>query len=293
MDTTSRKWLFRSGPNDHRQNPGVQGPPSASVLAVGEMENRFRDASDRAERFLAEGLAAARGSAQAATAHLLARSLADLRCGQYLIGNGFVLQMASVVRPALESLNLVKLFAQDTEAADRWASGQHSREFMPARVRDAIGVGQDEVYSWLSEASHPRFAGFQMTAYQVIHEDHEEGPDRDPQAPRLHLFIGGLPLELPIVLNAATMPSNVLCQLALELDNCPVRREVAWTWATAAREIVETVRPGYEAIGSVLVDQSPESAEMNARLLAEIDTAIEAAREMEQIMQEERDRVGE
>jgi hypothetical protein len=255
------------------------------------MENRFRDASDRVERFLQEGLSAGRGAAQAATVHLLARSLADLRCGQHLVSNGFVLQMASVVRPALESLNLIRLFAQDAAAADRWATGEHTRDFMPVRVREALGVERDEVYSWLSAASHPRFAGFQMTAYNVIRDEDEERPDDDP--PRLHLFIGGLPLELPIVLNAATMPSNVLCQLALELDNCPVRREVAWTWAAAARETIETVRPGYEAIGQILVGQSPESAELNARLLAQIDIAIEAAREAEQIMQEERQRAGE
>ena len=267
--------------------------PSASEVAVGEMENRFRDAADRAERFLTEGLVAGRGSAQAATAHLLARSLADLRSGQYLVGNGFVLQMASVVRPALESLNLIELFARNPEAADRWTRGRNIPEFRPARVRDALGIGADEVYSWLSEASHPRFAGFQMTAYQAVREDGEAGADRAPDIPRLHLFIGGLPLELPIVLNAVTMPSNVLCQLGLQLSHCPVRRELAWTWATVAREMAETVRPGYEAIGRVLVDQSPDSAELNASLLAQIDGAIEAMREMEQIMDEERERVGE
>jgi hypothetical protein len=255
------------------------------------MENRFRDASDRVEQFLVEGAGRGQGAAQAATFHLLARSLADLRCGQFLVGEGFVLQMASVVRPALEALNLIDLFERDPGAATRWSEGEDYREFMPGRVREVLGLEGDEVYSWLSEASHPRFAGFQMTAYQMIPQGDAE--QDNPEVPRLHLFIGGLPLELPLVLNAATMPSNVLCQLTTRLDQCPVRREVAWTWATVARQAAETVRPGYVAIGDVLNEQFPEGAELQAQMLARIDDAIQAGRDMEAIMAQERAQAGE
>lgn len=259
-------------------------PPSISEarLAAGEMENRFRDASDLIERYLTEGAGRSSGSAAAATLHLTYRTLADLRCGQYLVNSGFVIQMASVVRPAVEALNLIELFAQDPPAADRWASGDDTDEFRPAKVRRRVGEGDDPVYSWLCELSHPRFAGFQVTAYQEVSDDEDS-------LPVLRAYIGGVPLEFPGVLSATMAPGNVLCMLAMQLGHAPVKKEIAWTWATVARRVPETLRPGYEAVMRVLAEHA-EDADMAERMLANVDYVIEQAREMEAIVAEDRER---
>jgi len=62
---------------------------SPETLAAGKMENCFREASDHIERYLIDGGAQISGAAQIATTHLLCRSLADLRAGQYLACEGF------------------------------------------------------------------------------------------------------------------------------------------------------------------------------------------------------------
>jgi hypothetical protein len=249
------------------------------------MENRFHDASVHVEGFLTEGATLTRGAAQMATLHLAARSLADLRAGQFLASSGLPIQMASVVRPVLESLNLVEMFHRDPTAAERWSAGQW-QEFMPSRVRNALGMGPDPVYSWLSEMSHPRFAGFQLTTYRIVRDADQEG---DPEHARL--FIGGLPLELPPVLLATMAPANALCQLSLALGYVPVRPEVAWTWATVARRVTESVLPGYEAIMAALAHHEV-GIDVAREMLEAVRGTIATAREMEAIVARERERGG-
>lgn len=245
------------------------------------MENRFRDASALVERFLVDGAARHQGAAAAAKLHLAARTLADLRCGQYLIGNGFVIQMASVVRPAVEALNLIELFTRDPDAADRWAAGADYREFMPAKVRKTIGAGDDPVYSWLSEVSHPRFAGFQMASFRQ--------EDKNEEAPVLRAYIGGVPLEFAHVLIASTFPGHVLCLLGLQLGHVEVKREVAWTWATLARKIPETLKPGFDGVVRLLIEHA-DDARLAVDMGNQLDAIIEHAREMETIVEEDRKR---
>jgi hypothetical protein len=253
--------------------------PSQETLAVGKMENCFRDASDYVERFLTDGVGQTSGAAAMATLHLAARTLADLRSGQFLVSSGLVIQMASVVRPALESLNLIELFEQEPEAAERWAAGEW-REFMPAKVRERLGEKDDPVYSWLSEVSHPRFAGFQITTYRIVRADAEAEADEENH--EASLYIGGLPLELPPVMIAVRMQGHVLCQLGLALRFCHVKEEVAWTWPTVARQIVETLVPGYEAITTALRERGDaEEIEMAERMLEAIYAVLETAREAE------------
>jgi len=253
--------------------------PTPEALAVGEMENRFREASDLVERYMIDGATVGHGAAVFATWHLISRSLADLRAGQFLASSGFPIQMASVVRPVIESLNLIELFAQEPEAAQRWADGQW-QEFMPGRVRERLGLGNDPVYSWLSEHSHPRFAGLQLTAYRIVREDAEREVAR--------IYSGGLPLEFPSVLLATMNPSNVLCQLALALDHLPVKEEVAGTWPTVARQVAETVLPGYEAVIAALAHHQV-GEETAAALLATVNEAIAHGRELEELVRQERE----
>jgi hypothetical protein len=193
--------------------------------------------------------------------------------------------MASVVRPVLESLNLIELFSQDPTAAERWAAGQW-REFMPAKVRAALKLETDAVYSWLSEMSHPRFAGFQITTYVMVKPDGEG----DETSRHARLYIGGLPLELPPVLLATMAPGNALCQLSLTLGQAPVRRDVAWTWATVARRVAETLVPAYEEVMAALAHHKV-GEDIARDLLDTAHGAVETAREMEQIVAEERKRI--
>jgi len=254
------------------------------VLAAGEMENRFRDASDLVERFLMEGSGRSSGSAAAASLHLAARTLADLRAGQHLIGNGFVIQMASVVRPAVESINLIELFAKDPTAADRWATGENREEFRPVKVRKRLGQEKDPVYSRLCEMSHPRFAGFQLTAYQQVAKDEEEDA-----VPVLRTYIGGVPLEFPGVLSATMLPGDVLCLFSVQLEHVPVKPEVAWTWATVVRQVHETLRPGYEAVLHVLGEHA-EDTDLAQGMLESLDRAMGHVRDLEAIVAENRQR---
>jgi hypothetical protein len=117
--------------------------PTREPLAAGKMENCFRDASDLIEQYLIDGAAGMSGAAPIAIFHLICRSLADLRCAQYLASSGFTIQMYSLVRPAIESINLVDLFAAEPAAADDWIAGKHW-EFRPAKVRERLGLGDDE-----------------------------------------------------------------------------------------------------------------------------------------------------
>jgi hypothetical protein len=250
---------------------------SAETLAAGKMENCFREASDHIEGYLIDGAAQLSGAAQIATTHLLCSSLADLRAAQFLAGEGFPLQAYSLVRPAIESINLVELFAEEPSAADSWAAGEF-REFTPAKVRARLGIDKDPVYSWMSEHSHPRFAGFQLTTYLVTDEGGRE---------TLRPYVGGLPLELPSVLLATTAPANVLCQLSLSLGHCTVNKEVALTWPTVARSVGETVLPGYQAVYEALKKHGlTDKAE--AEMLQTLRVAIASAAEMEEIVSEAR-----
>ncbi len=263
----------------------LANPPSPATLAVGEMENRFRDASDLVERFLTEGASSGEGAAAAATLHLALRTLADLRCGQYLVSNGFVIQMASVVRPAMEALNLIDLFAQDPSAAQRWVEGtDNNPEFRAGKVRKTLGLGDDPQYSWLCEISHPRHTGFQMTSFRIVGKD-------EPAAavPVLRAYIGGLPLAHVFV--ASMFPGHILCLLGLRLLHCEVKTDVAWTASTVARQIPETLKPGYEAI-TRLLDQHTEEADIAERMLTSVDEVIEKWRETEAIVREDRARQG-
>jgi hypothetical protein len=242
------------------------------------MENCFRDASDHIERYLIDGAARLSGPAQIATTHLMCRSLADLRAGQFLAGEGFPIQMYSLVRPVLESINLIELFAQESDAATAWADGKFW-ELTPAKVRERLGQDKDPVYSWMAEHSHPRFAGFQLTTYLVTDDEGSE---------TMRGFIGGLPLELPQVLLATTAPGNALCQLSVVLGHCTVKEEIAYTWPSVARAVGETVMPGYEAVYEALREHGLED-EAVADMLDALRSAIAAAVEMEQIVAEARD----
>lgn len=250
--------------------------PTRETLAAGKMENCFRDASDHIERYLTDGLAGMSGTAPIAIVHLICRSLADLRSAQYLASSGFTVQMYSLVRPVIESINLVDLFVQEPTAADEWMAGEHWK-FKPAAVRKKLGLGDDDVYSWACAHSHPRFAGMQLTTYTVT--------DSAGQT-TVHPYIGGLPLEFPSVLMATTFPGNILCMLSHSLSHATVKREVAKTWPTVARKVGEELLPGFEAVYEALEAHGLPGDE-SAKLIASVKEAIASAGELEAMVIED------
>jgi hypothetical protein len=143
--------------------------PSPQARAAVAMEEQFRTAADLLERFIVDGTSRSEKLADFAITHLVARSVADLRAGQLLAGEGHPIQMYAVIRPVAESLNLIDLFVNDPERAEAWAAGDY-RQFQPAKVRKELGIHSDPVYAWMAEHSHPRYAGLQLTTYKMRRE---------------------------------------------------------------------------------------------------------------------------
>jgi hypothetical protein len=203
----------------------MHDPSPAAVAALENAENDFYEALEPLERFLMDGVTGSSSAAEFAIDHLVARSIADLKCGILLATKGYVVQTYSVIRPVVESINLVELFAQDPDRAREWSEGEH-RQFSPAKVREALGQGDDEIYSFMCSMSHPRWAGTRASTYRRS----------DGQGVML---TGGLPLDHPFVFLAGTKPFYLLCGVALAAQYCPVRPEVALRWAAMLREVVE------------------------------------------------------
>lgn len=252
-------------------------PLSPQARAAVTMEEQFRAAANLLERFLVEGAFRSEKPADFAITHLVGRSLADLRWGQYLVGEGYPIQMYSVIRPVSEALNLIGLFAQQPERAEAWAAGEY-REFQPAKVRRELGIESDPVYAWMAEHSHPRFAGLQLTTYKIKREGEDEW--------RNVRFLGELPLELGPVLIATTMPGLALLDLALGAGHVVVRKEVALGWATMLRQIAELLEPGFQAVWEAAAPDEIKLDETGSKLREAIKSSVDRAREIERIADE-------
>ena len=109
--------------------------------------------------------------------HLLARSLSDLLAGGHLAAHCYLPQAYGVLRPALDSADLVELFARDPEAATKWTTTESAhRDFAPSTVRKLLGRERfDPVHGYFSEhGSHPRFAGAQISGGMRIGADNPD-----------------------------------------------------------------------------------------------------------------------
>jgi hypothetical protein len=248
--------------------------PTAAELALGNIENQFRSAVEDVEGYISNATATS-GSAQWAILHLVGRSLADLKCGMFLVTSGYIVQMYSVIRPVKESLNLIRLFEQQPEKADEWAAGNY-REFTPAKVRDALGGKDDPIYSWMSEHSHPRFAAAQLSTYST-------GPARGV------ILSGGMPLDHPQVLLAAALPGDLLTEVAFAAGQIPMARAAALDWPSTVASVIEKLIEGvtglfkaiYATVEGVpsqeIADNIVEVMKTNLALAREIETAVEEA----------------
>lgn len=219
--------------------------PDARTLAAGEMENRFCDAADALVAYIEGGRPETSGAAEFAILHLVSRSLADLRWGQFLGSSGYPIQMYSVIRPVAESMNLIDLFVQQPELADSWAAGNW-RDFMPARVRERVGIERDPLYEFMSEHSHPRFAGLQMSAFQ-------RAGDADERGRRAAiLYMGEIPFDIPPVLLATALPGVLLAQLALSAGHVRLADGAALTWPSVLRTVASELGRGWAAVDAAL-----------------------------------------
>jgi hypothetical protein len=239
-----------------------------ATLAVGTAENHLGSAADQVEAFIREGT---RGVTQTRlgfpTLHLVARSIADLRAGMFLVGSGFVIQMCSVIRPVPEAMNLIELFAADEERAEAWLAGK--REFSAATVRNLLGKGPDAVYDWLAERSHPRIAGAESATYTAA------------KTGEVILIMGGLPLNDPQVLIAATMPGDLLGSVAHAAGHIAVNPKAALQWPTLVRTVDEKLLDGTRAVFEYLHPDGVPRDSLGAEVLQVMEGNIDSARKLE------------
>jgi len=126
------------------------------------------------------------GSADYASFMLIAKSINDLMTGLHLANHGYIAQSYSVLRPILETIDLLKLFELKPEYADKWAGGGKKAwdELSPSKVRDLLGDAKfDPIYSHFCEAgAHSTFqSGSGMTGVKI------EGTKRT-----VSIWIGGV-----------------------------------------------------------------------------------------------------
>jgi len=241
------------------------------MLAAGAMENRFTAAADALAAYIREGAPQTHGAAEFAILHLVSRSLSDLRWGQLLASSGYPIQMYSVIRPVPEALNLIDLFVDDPVAAERWANGEW-REFLPVRVRERLGIEEDALYSFMSEHSHPRFAGLQLSVFRRVGGEEGEGQ-------QAILFMGEIPFDVPAVLLATAMPGALLAQLALAAGHVRLARVAALGWAGVIRRTAVELAEGWREVAAQLPEAENDEGEIiePLRHIQEIAAELEAA----------------
>jgi|GEM_PF-1964703 len=126
------------------------------------------------------------GTVALAKFYLMGRSLNDLISGFHLATQGYIVQSYTVLRPLLESIDLIKLFSICPEYADLWTEGGESawNKLKPSEVRKKLGEeSTSEVYGHFCEnGTHPTFGGgANMSALKV-----------GESKPELTIWIGGI-----------------------------------------------------------------------------------------------------
>lgn len=239
------------------------------------MENRFSTAAEVLADYIRNGRPQTHGAAEFAILHLISRSLADLRWGQYLASSGYPIQAYSVIRPVAESLNLIDLFLQEPETAQKWADG-HWGEFTPARVRDRLKIEEDSLYKFLSEHSHPRFAGLQLSVFQRVGEPDEQGRQQAV------LYMGEIPFDVPAVLLATAMPGLLLAQLVLAAGHVRLTRDAALGWVRVVRQVSVELRAGWAEVAA----QLPEAENDEGEIIQPLHHIEEVGRQLQELAEE-------
>ena len=116
---------------------------------------------------------------------LLARCISDLVAAFHLGKHGYSIQCYTLLRPILETLNLIELFFQFPDLGDTWIQcrGEDRKEFKPSEVRKKLGKERyDPIYSELCKmGSHPT---------SRIIDDISSIVGTDSNVPQIQVFIG-------------------------------------------------------------------------------------------------------
>lgn len=135
----------------------------------------------------------ASGPIEAANRTLVCGCINDLLMAFHATSVGYYTQARNLMRPILESTNLIRLFHQNPKTIDSWIAGgrESKRDLAPAAVRKALyGEAPDpieELYSFFCEAgAHPRFTG--AKSYVVREKPKEKNINEVPQ---ITAFLGG------------------------------------------------------------------------------------------------------
>lgn len=216
------------------------------------MSEAFDAASAALDAYIrgGEGLKS-NGSAEFGILHLVTRALTDVRWAQRAASEGYPIQAYSLLRPAWEAAQLCDLFATKPELADEWAAGEY-RLFTPARVREALGIeDRDHFYSFMSERSHPRFAGLQMTIFQRV----ERGEEGEPRRALLHL--NDIPIEVNEAYEAVAVPGVVLARLAAQVGRLHFEdaNHRASSFPSTLRGVAAALRTGWTAMDAALDEE--------------------------------------
>jgi hypothetical protein len=141
--------------------------------------------------------------------------------------------------------------------ADEWAAGEF-RNLGPAAVRRQLDVETDSFYSFMSERSHPRLVGLQMTIFKV-----EDGSKpRERQEAVLHLN------DVPLVVTAAYMavanPAIVLARLAAQAGRIQFEDPAhkPRNLAPMIRAVSAALKDGWRAIDAGLEDEERQDPEV-------------------------------
>ncbi len=129
-----------------------------------ELESYFAGALEPLLRLLNEAKVRGSGMAHFAVRQLIARAMSDLIAAVYLITHGYLNQGYGTMRTAYEALDIADLVASNEEEAARWVFTEKGyADFSPSAVRKRLGRPKfDEVYSKLSEFTHPRIEAAQL-----------------------------------------------------------------------------------------------------------------------------------
>jgi hypothetical protein len=191
-----------------------------------------------------------------AICHLLSRSLSDLLAGGHLAAHCYLPQAYSVLRPVIDSADLIKLFARDADAAERWTTTENAHvEFSPSAVRKLIGAEKrNPLHEHFSESgSHPRFAGAQISGAMRVASD-------DPEDRTAMFRVGPMWPEHPSTLLTWGFAFTLAIQLAESGQHLiPIATDAHETevaWLTVFIESVDSTTRGQALVLDLLGEDS-------------------------------------
>lgn len=190
---------------------------------------------------------------------MLLRAINDLVVAFHLVCHGYLNQGYNVMRIAYEACDILDLIEQDPRQADLWVTSPKPwQDFSPSRVRALLGVDrQDPVYSAFCGASHPRFAGAQLTGYALKPVDEQ---------PNLVLRFGPFLIdEHPAIGHAAAFVGLTLGRVATEFGQLvSIGAVTAARYESALRESALATAAYMGIVSEILIARGqPEAADLD------------------------------